>query len=401
MKKLQIYNSLSGRKENFKARKGRDVGIYVCGITPYDITHLGHAFTYAFFDVVVRYLRHLGYKVTYVQNLTDVDDDILKRAVQEHKNWRKLVQGNTQKYLEDMRWLNNLQPDVYPRASDHIPEMIHIIQKLLRGKAAYENNGNVYFSVDAKKDYGKLSKLPKAKMLPIANERGNNPDDPNKRDALDFVLWQAQKPGEPAWSSPWGLGRPGWHIECSAMSMKYLGETFDIHGGGRDLIFPHHESSLAQSETATGKQFVRYWVHPSMVLCDGEKMSKSLGNMVFISDLKKKYSPNTIRMYLLSHHYRSALDYNEKNIKPVQKTDELFKRAWRAQSGPGQSLDSSPHEQKFSEAMNNDLDIPLGLATLKNLANQVLKNYREKNVTNARAFLTKALHILGLMIEYE
>lgn len=401
MKELQIYNSLTRRKQRFSTRKGRSAGIYVCGITPYDITHLGHAFTYTFFDVVVRYLRHLGCAVTYVQNLTDVDEDILKRAKEERKNWRKLAEENTRKYLEDMQWLNNVQPDVYPRASDHIPEMVRIIRKLQSKKVAYARNGCVYFSVRSHKGYGKLSGLSENEMLPVANERGNNPDDPNKKNPLDFVLWQRSKRGEPAWPSPWGLGRPGWHIECTAMSVKYLGETFDIHGGGADLTFPHHESSLVQSEAATGKQFVRYWMHCSMVLCDGEKMSKSLGNMVFIADLKKKYSSNTIRIYLLSHHYRSALDYSEKNIREAQKRAELFKKVWLAQSEPGERLDVSGHETKFYQAMNDDFNTPEAVAILESLAKLILRNRRKRSVTDAKAFLSTALHTLGLTIEYE
>lgn len=401
MQKLRIYNSLTRRKENFKSRKGNTIGVYVCGITPYDITHLGHAFTYTFFDVLVRYLRHLGYRTTYVQNLTDVDDDLLKRAKESGKNWKKLAEKNTQKYLEDMNWLHNLQPDVYPRASDHIAEIIRIIRILERKKIAYLKNGNVYFQILADNDYGKLSKLSKKEMLSVASEHGSDSDDPNKKNPLDFILWQAKKPGEPAWSSPWDFGRPGWHIECTAMSMKYLGETFDIHGGGADLKFPHHESSIAQSETATGRQFVRYWMHPSMVLCDGVKMSKSLGNIVFIGDLKKKYNSNTIRIYLLSHHYRSVLDFNEKDIKPAQKTSELFRNVWLAQSEGGESLDISHYEETFYEAMNDDLNTPAVLKTLENLANQILKNHRKKNITNAKTFLIKALHILGLTIQYE
>ena len=400
MEKLRIYNSLTRRKENFKPRKSNTIGIYVCGITPYDITHLGHAFTYTFFDVLVRYLRHLGYKTTYVQNLTDVDDDLLGRAKELKKNWKKLAEENTQKYLEDMRWLNNLQPDVYPRASDHIAEMIRIIRILEKKKIAYVKNGNVYFLIVADKNYGKLSKLSKKEMLSVANERGNNPDDPNKKNPLDFILWQAKKPGEPAWPSPWSSGRPGWHIECSAMSMKYLGETFDIHGGGEDLKFPHHESSIAQSEKATNRKFVQYWIHPSMVLCHGVKMSKSLGNMVFIDDLKKKYSSNTVRIYLLSHFYRSVLDFNEKDIKPAQNTDKLFKNVWLAQSGNSESLNISLYEETFYKAMNNDLQTPAALKTLENLANKIMKNNRDRNITDAKTFLAKALHILGLTIQY-
>jgi L-cysteine:1D-myo-inositol 2-amino-2-deoxy-alpha-D-glucopyranoside ligase len=395
---LRIYNSMTGQKEIFSSDTGR-VGLYVCGITPYDVTHLGHAFTYTFFDVVVRYLRHLGYRVTYVQNLTDIDDDILKRAKRDGKHWRRLGEENTKKYLEDMRWLNNLQPDVFPRATDHIKDMIEIVHELLKKGNAYEKNGSVYFNIDSDSDYGKLSKLSRDQMLPVANERGNIPDDPNKRDPLDFVLWQARKPGEPSWPSPWGEGRPGWHIECSAMCMRYLGETADIHGGGGDLIFPHHESSIAQLESATGMPFARYWMHTGMLRYNGEKMSKSLGNLVLVSDLKKRYGPNVIRICLLSHHYRSQWDFNEAEMKRASEENELFRKVWLVQSGMGESLDISPYEKACFDAMDDDFDIPLAMESLKNLAAHALGN-KGKNIADAKAFLNKAFNILGLMIEY-
>ncbi|MBW2305315.1 MAG: cysteine--tRNA ligase [Deltaproteobacteria bacterium] len=402
MIQLRIFNSMTGRKELFSSETG-NVGVYVCGITPYDVTHLGHAFTYTFFDVVVRYLRYLRYGVTYVQNLTDIDDDILKKAEQENKNWRRLAEENTQKYLEDMRWLNNLQPDVYPKATDHIEDAIHIVMELKKKSKAYEIDGNVYFNTNSDKEYGKLSKLSRQEMLPIANEHGNDPNDPKKRDPLDFVLWQAKKPGEPSWRSPWGEGRPGWHIECSTMSMKYLGESVDIHGGGGDLKFPHHESSIAQSEHLTGKQFVKYWMHTGMVRYKGEKMSKSLGNLVLLRDLKEKYSPNIIRTYLLSHHYRSVWEFkddeDEEMIKALER-DKLFKKVWLAQSGMGEPLDISEYEKGFFEAMNDDFNTPVAMDNLKNLADHVLK-HGDKHSGDAKAFLNKAFNILGLAIEYE
>jgi len=397
MMSLRIFNSLTGRIEMFRSDTG-EVGVYVCGITPYDVTHLGHAFTFTFFDVVVRYLRRLQYRVTYIQNLTDIDDDILKKAEKEGRNWRLLAEENTQKYLEDMRWLNNLQPDFYPRATDHIGDMIKIIMELQRKGRAYEKTGSVYFDIDSDKEYGKLSKLSRQEMLPVANEHGNNPNDPNKREPLDFVLWQAKKQGEPCWPSPWGEGRPGWHIECGAMSMKYLGETIDIHGGGGDLIFPHHESSLAQAECATGKQFVRYWMHTGMVRFEGEKMSKSLGNLVLLSDLRKKYRPNIVRICILSHHYRSTWEFNDEEIKRAVEMNELFRNVWLAQSGTGELLDFSEHEKGFFDAMNDDFNTPLALDHLKNLAIYALKN--DNNIVVAKAFLYKALNILGLFVEY-
>jgi L-cysteine:1D-myo-inositol 2-amino-2-deoxy-alpha-D-glucopyranoside ligase len=398
MKALRIFNSQTNTKEIFNSDTG-EIGVYVCGITPYDVTHIGHAFTYTFFDVLLRYLKHLGYKVRYVQNLTDIDDDILRKANEVGENWRRLAEENTQKYLEDMRWLNNLQPDVYPRATDHIQAIIHMIEKLQRNGKTYEKNGCVYFDIDSDKAYGGLSKLSKQDMLPIANERGNDPDDPNKKDPLDFVLWQARRPGEPSWASPWGEGRPGWHIECSAMSTRYLGETIDIHGGGGDLIFPHHENSRAQAECATGKPFIRYWMHTGMVLYKGEKMSKSLGNLVLLSDLREKHSPNVVRLCILSHHYRSVCEFDDEEVEKASRMNASLKQVWLKQSERGESLDISEYENRFFEAINDDFNTPLAIDHLQNLANDVLEN-RRRNIEDAKAFLNKAFNILGLAIEY-
>jgi len=400
MKNLKLFNTLGRKKELFEARNNK-VGMYVCGITPYSVTHLGHAFTYTCFDVLSRYLKQLGYKVMYVQNLTDIDDDILKKAKQEKTNWRTLGQENTQKFLHDLRWLNNVQPDVYPRATDHIERMTDIIAGLLKKGFAYEKNGNVYFAVGAYREYGRLSRLSKKEMLRTANQRGNNPDDPDKKDPLDFVLWQSKKAGEPSWLSPWGLGRPGWHIECSAMATQYLGHSVDIHGGGADLVFPHHESEIAQSQSASRRRFGRYWMHVGMLKYKGEKMSKSLGNLVLVEDLKKHYATNTVRIYLLSHQYRSAFEFFEKDMKKAQATATLFKKVWRVQSAPKKSLAVSKYEQAFYEAMNDDLNTPKALDTIRILAQQILKNRRTNNVTDAKAFLNKTFGILGLLVEYQ
>jgi cysteinyl-tRNA synthetase len=270
---MQLFNTQSMEQELVTAPSG-NLGIYVCGVTPYDTTHAGHAFTFLTFDILVRFLRYLDYDVTYVQNVTDIDDDILRKAKELGTTWEELGKRETERYLQDMRDLNALVPDHFLRATDHIREMIAIIEPLIERGYAYESNGNVYFSVARDPEFGKWSHLKPDQMLPIANERGNDPNDPNKRDPLDFVLWQASAPGEPSWDSPWGPGRPGWHIECSAMATRYLGNTVDIHGGGADLVFPHHESEIAQSENATGqKPFARYWMHVGMVDYQGEKMS--------------------------------------------------------------------------------------------------------------------------------
>ncbi len=397
--RLKIYNTITGRKENFSVEH-EPVRIYVCGITPYDVTHLGHAFTYVFFDVVARFLRDQGFRVRYVQNLTDIDDDVLRKAHQLGEDWREVVNKNTELFLEDMRWLNNGQPDVFPRATDHMNDIIRIVANLISKGYGYEKNGSVYFSIDSDPEYGKLSKIPRAKMLPIANERGNKPDDPNKRNPLDFVLWQAAKPGEPSWNSPWGEGRPGWHIECTAMSTRYLGETVDIHGGGSDLTFPHHESSIAQSESSTGKPFVRYWMHTGMVRYQGEKMSKSLGNLVFIRRLRRDFGTNVVRLCILSHHYRSEWEFQEGEIEIKKKTAELFRRAWEAESGTGKRLNHSGQETEFFEAMEDDFDIPRAVNVLEKLAGEIEES-SGMDLSGAKAFLNRAFNILGLVIEYE
>lgn len=396
--RLKVYNTMTRNKEDFTAQ-GRQVGIYVCGITPYDVTHLGHAFTYVFFDVVARYMRDQGFLVKYVQNLTDIDDDILKKASQLGKDWREVVSENAKLFLEDMRWLNNVQPDVFPRATDHIKDIIRTVESLITKGHGYERKGNVYFPVDSDSDYGKLSKLSREKMLPIANERGNNPDDPNKRNPLDFVLWQARKPGEPSWKSPWGEGRPGWHIECTAMSTRYLGTTVDIHGGGSDLIFPHHESSIAQSECLTGKPFVRYWMHTGMVRYQGEKMSKSLGNLVFIRTLRENFRPNEVRLSILSHHYRSQWEFTDGEVETTRKRADLFKDVWWAESGTGEPLDHSDYEKSFFEAMEDDFDTPEALRALEELAAEIRKSH-SLDLSVAKAFMNRAFNILGLVMEY-
>ena len=392
---LKIFNSFTEKKEVFQSADGR-VGIYVCGITPYDVTHLGHAFTYTVFDVVVRYLKHLGYKVTYVQNLTDVDDDILRKAKEEKRVWKDLAEENIEEFLDDMRWLRNSQPDVWPRSTGHIEETIEIVRTLEQKGHAYARNGSVYFDIDSDENYGRLSKLSRKDMLPVANQRGNDPRDPNKKNPLDFVLWQAKKPGEPAWPSPWGEGRPGWHIECSAMSIKHLGQTFDIHGGGRDLIFPHHESSLAQAECATGQKFVRWWMHTGMVHHDGEKMSKSLGNLVLLKDLREKYDPDTIRIYLLSHHYRSSWHVTPGDIAQAVSREKLFRTVWMNSSiAQGDSFDVGHERNGFFDALDDDLNIPLAFDHLESLANRVQKN-RGAWTPEARDFMKIAFSILGL-----
>lgn len=325
VKLMKLYNSYSSQIENFNPIDPKNVKMYVCGITPYDITHLGHAFVYVTFDALKRYLEFKNNKVIYTQNVTDIDDDVLKHAKRDNKGWKELGNFWTDKFLNDMKSLNVLMPDHFIRATEAMDEIIEMISVLVNKSFTYEKNGNVYFEIAKFPDYGKLSKYSKEQMLVLLKERGGDPKDPNKKAPLDFLLWQQSKKDEPFWDSPWpspqrlsaanaggGKGRPGWHIECSAMIKKTLGEQIDIHGGGFDLIYPHHESELAQSESYSGKSsFVKFWMHIAMVSYQGEKMSKSLGNLVLVSDLLKKYSANAIRLMLLTNHYRKPWEYTD------------------------------------------------------------------------------------------
>ena len=354
---MKLYNTLTQRLEPFQPLNDR-VSIYVCGITPYDTTHVGHAFTYTSVDILIRYLESLGLDVRYVQNVTDVDDDILRKSRQVGEDWKAVGDRWTRHFIEDMIYLNVRPPDYYPRATDVIAEIIEAVSGLLEAGVAYEKGGNVYFEIDRWPEFGKLSHLMRPEMLPIANERGNVAEDPYKKDPLDFVLWQSQKPGEPGWPSPWGLGRPGWHIECSTMATKYLGETVDIHGGGADLCFPHHECEIAQVEPLTGKKpFVRYWLHTAMVSHDGEKMSKSLGNLVMIRDLLKVYTPDALRLYLGSKHYRDPWSFDEGELKKVSRSALQMLKAVTApsQAGNGRPLEGTAAWSGFLEAMEDDI----------------------------------------------
>jgi L-cysteine:1D-myo-inositol 2-amino-2-deoxy-alpha-D-glucopyranoside ligase len=360
---MNIYNSYSEKKETLTQK---EITIYVCGVTPDGPTHLGHAFTFVTYDVLIRYLRFIGKQVTYTQNVTNIDDDILIRSHAAGTTWQKMGQLQTKKHLECMDKLNIKRPDFYPKATENIPQMIEIINKLIANNFAYIKNGSVYFSVKSDKNFGKLSKFGYRAMLEIANERGNFPLDPNKQDPLDFILWQAQKLGEPAWKSPWGEGRPGWHIECSAMSTRYLGNTITIHGGGSDLIFPHHEAEIAQTQNATGKKFVKIWMHTSMLYYEDKKMSKSLGNIVFVSDLISKYNYATIRLLLLSHHYRLPWNYEDDEIEIAQKKANLILSVSKKDGiSPQEAQKLIPD---FFNALDDDLNTPLALEILEKYA---------------------------------
>jgi cysteinyl-tRNA synthetase len=312
---LRLHNTLTGAIEPFVPLKAGEVGVYVCGVTVYDRCHVGHARSLVFFDMAVRYLRLGGQRVRFVRNITDIDDKIIRRAHEQGIDAAALAERYIDAFHRDVAALGCVAPDVEPRATAHIPAMIALIAALERAGLAYAANGDVYFSVAAFPSYGKLSKRRLGDMIAGARVEV----DERKRDPLDFALWKAAKPGEPFWESPWGPGRPGWHLECSAMSVAYLGQPFDIHGGGEDLIFPHHENEIAQSEGATGASFVRHWLHHAFVRINDEKMSKSLGNFLTIEEILKRMAPEALRLFLVGTHYRSPLDFTEQGLDDAER----------------------------------------------------------------------------------
>lgn len=311
---VSIYNTKTGRKEPFSPLEKDHIKLYVCGITAYDYCHIGHARSTLVFDMIVRYLRYAGFKVTYVRNFTDIDDKIIKRAQEQNTTTEELANRFIDAFHEDMKSLGNQPPDLEPKATENIQEIIEIIEKLIKNGYAYEVNGDVYFRVEQFKNYGSLSGRNLEDMMAGARISINE----QKQHPMDFALWKSSKPGEPTWDSPWGPGRPGWHIECSAMSRKFLGESFDIHGGGKDLIFPHHENEIAQSEAASGKPFVATWIHHGFVTIKDEKMSKSLGNFLTIREILAKYPAEVLRFFVFSTHYRTPLDFSETAMKDAE-----------------------------------------------------------------------------------
>jgi L-cysteine:1D-myo-inositol 2-amino-2-deoxy-alpha-D-glucopyranoside ligase len=396
---MKLYNTLTQNLDTFTPEK-QPVTLYVCGITPYDTTHLGHAFTYSTADILTRYLEYRGNQVHYVQNVTDIDDDILKKAKQVGEDWRSLVNRWTRHFIEDLQVINVRPPDHFPRATSVIPGIIRSVQDLLDAGVAYEAGGSVYFSIDRWPDYGKLSRLSREEMLPVANERGNKPDDPNKQNPLDFVLWQAQAPGEPAWDSPWGAGRPGWHIECSTMSTCLLDETIDLHMGGGDLVYPHHESEIAQVEPVTGKKpFVKVWMHVAMVRHEGEKMSKSLGNLVMVRDLLKTWTPDTLRLFLASHHYRQSWEYNEEHLKLAASLDRQLSAAAASDSGEADGFTTCTYETEFQNAMDNDLDTPAAINVIGSLASKIMDGVLlQQDVRQGQELLRQMGLVFGLRL---
>jgi L-cysteine:1D-myo-inositol 2-amino-2-deoxy-alpha-D-glucopyranoside ligase len=385
------------------------IGLYVCGITPYDTTHLGHAFTYLAFDVLQRYLLSEGFAVRYVQNLTDVDDDMLRRAGELDEDYLALGQRHTERFLADMAALNWRPPDVYPRATEHVPQAVAMIERLLERGVAYRAEGFVFLSVAADPDFGSVAHVAPAVQLEMANERGNHPDLPGKRAPLDPVLWQPMAPGEPTWPSPWGAGRPGWHIECSAMSVANLGPRFEIHGGGRDLAFPHHEAERMQSEGATGERpVVGHWVHTGMVRYRDDKMSKSLGNLVMVRDLLAQWPADALRLALVRHHYRAELTWSDALIADAAAVVDRWQRATTeaggSDAGPtGDELSGTVRalRGRFLAALAADLDTPAAVTALDELATVAADAGRPAGDRRAAGATLRdlATRILGLRLD--
>jgi len=369
--------------------------LYVCGVTPYDTTHLGHARTYLVFDILQRYLAYLGTPVRYVQNVTDVDDPLIAKANELGLPYLELAQQNIDIFLNDMHTLNMLMPAVYPRATEEIPWMIDTIGELMSQGMAYAREGTVYFRAGKFPGYGRMSRLDVSGMLTRDKETGEDPADPNKENPLDFRLWQAAKPNEPVWESPWGPGRPGWHIECSTMSSRHLGSRIDFHGGGDDLIFPHHCSEIAQSESATGESpFVRYWMHVGMVHMDGEKMSKSLGNLAFVRDLAPRFGADALRWYLLGFPYREQFEYFERDLAAAQQEWEKVAACVEPAEGNPSAQGEALRQQALA-ALDDDLDTSHALAALLDLATLV----SHEGHPGDRATLRSLLTMLGFQLD--
>ena len=394
---LRIYNTLTRKKEEFVPLTPGRVGIYVCGVTVYDFSHVGHARSALAFDMIRRYLLFRGYQVKFVRNFTDVDDKIIQRAQREGVTAQEVSERYVAAEREDMAAIGVMAPDVYSKATDHIPQMVALIERLVAKGLAYPVEGDVYFEVARFPAYGRLS----GKNIDELVSGARVEVDERKRDPRDFALWKGAKPGEPAWPSPWGPGRPGWHIECSAMAIQYLGETLDLHGGGEDLIFPHHECEIAQAEGATGKPFVRYWMHNGLLNLGAEKMSKSLGNTLTIRELVKRHDPDAMRLYLLGAHYRHPLDFAEERIAESARglarlrglVTEAERMAARGTPAPGPDggllEDVAAHRARFEAAMDDDFNAPQAIGVLFDLA-RVLHGAREQvaqGTAGAGAFL--------------
>ena len=393
---LKIYNTLSRQKEEFKPIHAGEVGMYVCGITVYDLCHIGHGRTFVAFDVVARYLRYLGYSLKYVRNITDVDDKIIKRANENGETINDLTDRMIAEMHKDFATLNILPPDQEPRATRHIDEIIELVSTLIERDHAYvASNGDVMFSVDSDPHYGALSRQDLEQLQ--AGARVEVAD--VKRNPMDFVLWKMSKANEPGWASPWGNGRPGWHIECSAMNCKQLGHHFDIHGGGSDLMFPHHENEIAQSTCAHDGPYVNYWMHSGMVMVDREKMSKSLNNFFTVRDVLKHYDAETVRYFLMSGHYRSQLNYGEENLNQARAGLERLYTALRNTDATAAPAGGEEFEARFREAMDDDFNTPGAYSVLFDIARDVnrLKAEDKAAVDGLAARLRQLAGVLGLL----
>lgn len=379
----------TARREVVPFEPGRVVSMYVCGITPYDSTHLGHAATYLTYDVLTRRLEQLGHEIRMVRNVTDVDDSILPRAREMGVDYLDLAEAEFARFTADMEALEMRPAIAEPKATESIDQIVELVQVLLDKQHAYRAGRAVYYDVSTFSGFGKISHYPREHMLRLASARGGNTDDPNKRDPLDFVLWQPSGPGEPVWETAIGPGRPGWHIECSAMALHAHGETLDLHGGGTDLIFPHHECEVAQSEAVTGKPLARHWVHSAMVAYEGEKMSKSLGNLVFVSDLLKQADARAIRLALMRHHYRSGFEWYDTDLE--EGTALLHRLLAAAESPDG--ADPRPFEAWVHRALDDDLNVPKALDALDDLASAILSGGSH---TEAPGVLRELAMLLGI-----
>jgi len=394
---VKLYSTLSGTKDEFQPQ-GDVVKMYVCGVTPYSDAHVGHAMSYVVFDVLRRYLEYIGFNVQHVQNVTAVDDKIIQRGKQRGVDPLKLAQEFTDEFLEDMDALNVQRAHQYPRATQEIPDILKIIQALVDKGCAYPIDGDVYFRVTCDEDYGKLGH----RTLEGMQAGARIEPDPRKEHPMDFALWKAAKEGEPSWESPWGPGRPGWHIECTAMSLAYLGETLDIHGGGHDLVFPHHENEIAQSEAYTGiKPFARWWVHNGLLQLGETKMSKSIGNLITIRDALATCSADALRLFFLSSHYRGPLAYGEDALAAQERGADRLRRAYHTNdtSNAPSDLDIGAYKTRFSEAMDDDLNTPQAVAVLFDMVRDINRAREDGQTTaDARSLLGELGGVLGLSL---
>jgi cysteinyl-tRNA synthetase len=397
---VKVFNTLSGQKEEFKPQ-GDVITMYVCGVTVYAECHIGHAMSYVIFDVIRRYLKFRGYKVKHVQNFTDIDDKIIERANQLGISSSELSGKYIESYFTDMDALNIARADVYPYATKEVPKIIEMVQGLIDKGYAYESAGSVYYRVQKFSDYGKLSHRKLSDIESRDCAYGVEKDHP-----LDFVLWKASKPDEPSWESPWGQGRPGWHIECSAMALRYLGDSIDIHGGGQDLVFPHHENEITQSESYTGvKPFAHYWIHNGLLQLDKQKMSKSLGNLITVKDMLERFSSDAIRLFILGSHYRSPLLFSDESLVNAEKAAERLRVALERKGTDDAgmaNLDVSSFENKFIEVMDDDFNTAQALAVLFDLAREINRAIEEgMRVSDAQEILLKLAGLLGLTLKRE